>query len=329
MHATLTSLDGTTTEATDDAAIEAARANAPYWIDLDVDGDDDTSLTTLLTSFGFHPVAIRAALGFDQRPRIDDYDGYAHVIVYGMAANGTDLCEVHLFVTESGVLSLHQGPVSAFDEVRSQLAGHPAIAANHPAVVVCYLVMDALADSYFPVLASFDDQIDDLETAILKTPTEEQLGTLFAMKRQIMAIRKAVNPQRDMVAALNAGVVTIPGLTDQGGAYYRSLYDHLIRIGDQIDGYRDLVASATDTHLAMVSNRLNVVMKQLAIVATVFMPLGWITGFVGQNLGWPIAHWYASGWGFLVFGVFIEIIAVVGVLWVFKRRGWLSSGPTA
>ena len=159
-----------------------------------------------------------------------------------------------------------------------------------PQVAVFYLIMDTLIDSFFPVLSDFDDSIDDLEGAILKNPTEEQLGTLFDMKRQIMTIRKVITPQRDMISSLNAGMVSIPGMTDQGAAYFRNLYDHLIRISDMVDGYRDLIGGAMDTHLSMVSNRLNVVMKQLAIIATIFLPLGFLTGFFGQNFAWPIAH---------------------------------------
>ena len=112
---------------------------------------------------------------------------------------------------------------------------------RHRRSVVFYLIMDTLIDSFFPVLSDFDDSIDDLEGAILKNPTEEQLGTLFDMKREIMTIRKVITPQRDMISSLNAGMVAIPGMTDQGAAYFRNLYDHLIRISDMVDGYRDLI----------------------------------------------------------------------------------------
>ena len=188
--------------------------------------------------------------------------------------------------------------------------------------------MDTLIDSFFPVLSDFDDAIDDLEGAILKTPTEEQLGTLFDMKRQIMTIRKVITPQRDMISSLNAGMVEIPGMTDQGTAYFRNLYDHLIRISDMVDGYRDLISGAMDTHLSMVSNRLNVVMKQLAIIATIFLPLGFLTGFFGQNFAWPIAH-IMSGPGSFLLGLGSELVAIVILLILFWRRGWLGSGPTA
>jgi magnesium transporter len=120
----------------------------------------------------------------------------------------------------------------------------------------------------------------------------------------------------------------IPGMTDQSSAYFRNLHDHLIRISDMVDGYRDLISGAMDTHLSMVSNRLNVVMKQLAIIATIFLPLGFLTGFFGQNFAWPLTHlttWYE----FLFLGLGTELVAIVAVLALFRRRGWLGSGPTA
>jgi Mg2+ and Co2+ transporter CorA len=108
-----------------------------------------------------------------------------------------------------------------------------------------------------------------------------------------------------------------------------NLYDHLIRISDLVDSYRDLISGAMDTHLSMVSNRLNVVMKQLAVIATVFLPLSFLTGFFGQNFAWPIAHIQENGYFFVILGIGSELVAIALLMLLFKRRGWLGSGPTA
>jgi magnesium transporter len=246
-----------------------------------------------------------------------------------MAGDGKNVAEVHCFITAQCIISIHQGDCPALGTVKDRIDGHHAAQVAPPQVAILYLIMDTLVDSFFPVLSDFDDAIDDLEGAILKNPTEEQLGTLFDMKRQVMTIRKVITPQRDMISSLNAGTVEIPGMTDQGSAYFRNLYDHLIRISDLVDGYRDLVGGAMDTHLSMVSNRLNVVMKQLAIIATIFLPLGFLTGFFGQNFAWPIAHIYTNLGQFLLLGVGSELVAIAVLFMLFKRRGWLGSGPTA
>jgi magnesium transporter len=330
MKGTLTQ-NGIITDATPDAIQKAAAGDEFFWLNLDIHdpGPDDDVTGLLVNTFHFHPVAVEAVERFGQRARIDDYDDFVHIITFGMAANGQDAAEVHCFLTEKCIISLHQGDCPALDTVCQRVATHHSKTASAPQVVIFYLIMDTLIDSFFPVLSDFDDSIDDLEGAILKNPTEQQLGTLFAMKRQIMTIRKVITPQRDMIAGLNAGMVEIPGMADSGSAYFRNLYDHLIRISDMVDAYRDLIGGAMDTHLSMVSNRLNVIMKQLAMIATIFLPLGFLTGFFGQNFAWPIAHLQAGGAYFLFLGIGSEIAAIVILLVLFKRRGWLGSGPMA
>jgi magnesium transporter len=246
-----------------------------------------------------------------------------------MADDGKNVAEVHCFVTAKFIITLHHGNCPALATVHDRLRSHRGSEVTPPQVAVFYVIMDTLIDSFFPVLSAFDDSIDTLEGAILKNPTEQQLGTLFDMKRQIMTIRKVVAPQRDMLESLNAGMVTIPGMTDADSVYFRSLYEHLIRISDMVDSYRDLISGAMDTHLSMVSNRLNVIMKQLAIVATFFLPLGFLTGFFGQNFAWPIAHMQIGLPSFLFLGIGSELVAVVLLVMMFRRRGWLGSGPTA
>jgi magnesium transporter len=322
---------GTTTEATQETIEAAAAGSTFFWLDLDIhDPGPDDDVTRLLTdTFHFHPVAVEAVDKFGQRPSIDEYDGFVHIITFGMADDGKGVAEVHCFITEKFIISLHQGNCPALATVRTRIRGHHASETASPQTVIFYLIMDTLVDSFFPVLSEFDDAIDELESAILKNPTEEQLGTLFGMKRQVMTIRKVIAPQRDMISSLNAGMVEIPGMTDQASAYFRNLYDHLIRIGDMVDGYRDLIGGAMDTHLSMVSNRLNVVMKQLAVIATVFLPLGFLTGFFGQNFAWLTNHLQVGlGW-FLFLGLGSELVAIVLLLILFRRRGWLGSGPMA
>ena len=154
--------------------------------------------------------------------------------------------------------------------------------------MVLYRVVDALVDGYFPVLETLDDQIDELEDEILQRPTDEQLGRLFDLKRSLIALRKVVTPQRDVLATVTAGAGIVRGMTPDAERYFRDLYDHLVRISDLVDSYRDLMSGVLDTHLSTVSNRLNSVMKQLTVIATVFLPMSFLTGFFGQNFAWMV-----------------------------------------
>ena len=146
------------------------------------------------------------------------------------------------------------------------------------------------------------------------------------MKRSLITIRKVVTPQRDMFASISSGVEQLPGVTDDGLRYMRDVYDHLIRISDLVDGYRDLLSGVMDTHLSTVSNRLNVVMKQLTIIATVFLPLSFLTGFFGQNFSFLVAH-ITGRVPFYVFAIGLELVSAAGLLYLFRKRGWLG-GPT-
>ena len=288
-----------------------------FWLDLDQPDAEDFEV--LRDVFKFHPLAIEDSEHFDQRAKIDDYDDFAFLVLYGASPDDDRLVEVHCFYSERYLVTVHRDEAPAFNEVRDRFAkrGQPI---EHPARLL-YLIVQALIDSFFPILADLDDRIDELETQIFEHASDEQLQEIFRMKRILVGLRKAITPQRDTFARLVAGIQPLPGLTPDDERYFRDLYDHLIRISDLIDTYRDLLTSAMDVYLSTVSNRLNSVMKQLTIIATIFLPLAWLTGFFGQNFGWMVRH--VGSWEtFAVFGLGTELAAIVVLLLFFKRRGW-------
>lgn len=327
MRGTLTRADGSVIAASVDAVRQALAGRGFFWLNLD-DLDAEGS-RLLLDAFGFHPLAVEDAQHFGQRPKIEEYDGFTYCVVHGAEELATAATvEVHLFYAPERLVTVHRGCAHLFDEVRARLAKHPPAGVSPPSVTLLYLIADAMVDSYFPALSELDDRIDQLEDAILQAPTEQQLSELFAMKRQLVSYRKVITPQRDMFARLLTGFEPLPGMTEEDARYFRDLYDHLIRISDLIDSYRDLVSGAVDTHLSTVSNRLNVVMKQLAIIATLFLPLSFLTGFFGQNFGFLVNHIQNRGWEFWTLGIGIEVVAVVALLVLARRRGWMG-GPSA
>ncbi len=183
-------------------------------------------------------------------------------------------------------------------------------------------LLDSLTDSFFPFLSAFDDRIDALQDRIFAKPTDDELSAMFALRRQLVDMRKLVTPQRDMVSSMLSQVIPLPGLTAESEPYVRDLYDHLIRISDMVDSYRDLLSGSLDAYMSVVSNRLNDVMKQLTIIATVFLPLSFLTGFFGQNFGWLVNRLGSLG-VFLGLGIGTEILAVLALLLLFCRRGWM------
>jgi magnesium transporter len=288
-----------------------------FWLDLDQPTREDFQI--LRDVFKFHPLAIEDSEDFDQRAKLDDYDDFLFLVVYGAAPDDDRLVEVHCFYSERFLITVHHDDCPAFAEIRRRYRQRES-KIEQPSLLL-YRVVDGLVDSFFPVLAAFDDRIDDLEDAIFLKADDEQLQEIFRMKRLLVGMRKAVSPQRDTFARLMGGIAELPGLAEEDERYFRDIYDHLIRISDLIDSYRDLLTGAMDVYLSTVSNRLNSVMKQLTIIATVFLPLSWLTGFFGQNFGFMVEH--IGRWEtFVGLGIGSELLVLAALLLFFKRRGW-------
>jgi len=297
----------------------ALKEDKLLWLDLR-DTDEET-LVLLREVFKIHPLAVEDAREFNQRPKVEDYDDFVSLVAYGARGLDEPLVEVHCFYAEHFMVSVHRDQAPAVDEACHALTRLP----TDRRLVALYRLLDALVDSMFPFLAAMDDRIDDLQDQIFENPKEEQLAALFALKRQLVDMRKLVTPQRDMVSTMLTGVVPIPGLTTEGERYVRDLYDHLIRISDMVDSYRDLLSGSLDAYMSMVSNRLNDVMKQLTIIATVFLPLSFLTGFFGQNFAWMVVRLGSLG-AFLALGIGTEVLAVVALVTLFRTRGWMGKG---
>ena len=288
-----------------------------FWLDLDQPDADDFEI--LREVFGFHPLAVEDSEHFDQRAKIEDYDDFVFLVFYGASPDEDRLVEVHCFYSEKFLVTVHRDEAPAFTQVRQRYVQRRK-AVDDPGQLL-YRIIDALVDSFFPILADFDDRIDELENQTFLNASDAQLQEIFQMKRLLVGMRKAITPQRDMFAGLIGGVAELPGMSEEDERYFRDIYDHLIRISDLIDTYRDLLTSSMDVYLSTVSNRLNSVMKQLTIMATVFLPLTFVTGFFGQNFGWMVGH-IGSGPVFFGLGIGLEIVTVAALFTIFKKRGW-------
>jgi magnesium transporter len=288
-----------------------------FWLDIDRPDADDYAI--LSDVFKFHPLAVEDSEKFGQRAKIDDYGDYVFLVVYGAVPDDDRLVEVHCFYSEKFLVTVHRDEAPAFTEVRQRYVKlqRPV---DDPGKLL-YRIIDGLVDSFFPILADFDDRIDELENQTFLKAGDAELQEIFRMKRLLVGMRKAITPQRDMFATLMGGVAELPGMSEEDERYFRDIYDHLIRISDLIDTYRDLLTSSMDVYLSTVSNRLNTVMKQLTIMATVFLPLTFITGFFGQNFGWMVGH-IRSPAIFFALGIGLEVVTVAALFTVFKRRGW-------
>jgi magnesium transporter len=279
-----------------------------FWLDLVQ--PTDAELETLGELFGLHPMVLEDMHERDQRPKLDEYGEYVLVVFYSARA------EVELVIHGDYLVSVRHDPCQELIELQETFSRREAGSEQF----VVYRVLDTLTDTFFPILSSVDDDIDELENVVIQEPTEAQLQRIFRLKRDLVTMRKVITPQRDLFARAGDDIIQLPGLEPGTRDYFRDVYDHLIRISDLIDSYRDLLTGAMDVYLSTVSNRLNVVMKRLTVVATVFLPLSFIVGFFGQNFGWMVQH-VGTLTDFVVFGIGSLVASCVALVVWFHRSG--------
>ena len=307
-------------DASDEAIAERLRSTDVFW--LDIHETEPADLVLLRDVFGFHPLALEDVEKFGQRAKVEDYDGFAYLVAFGAAPPGDDdrLVEVHIFYSDHYLVTVHRDEAPAIDETGRRCDSRPELLENAPSLL--YHVLDSLVDGFFPVMDDIDGRIAYIETRLEGDPDEHVTAEIFGMRRELVTIRRAIAPQRDQMARIASGSVDLPGLTEEKRRYFRDVEDHLIRISGIIDGYRDLLAGATDVYLSQINNRLNLVMKQLTAVAGIFLPLTFVTGFFGQNFSWMVEHVGGPGWFFLL-GIVLQVLIATALVLGFRRAGWL------
>ena len=325
MQGQLILTDGSTVPAEPTAIRAALGEGTLLWLDLLRPDKGDVEVLTDI--FQLHPLAAQDLTEFGQRPKVEDFGNLVYFVSYGVRDANNDLTEVHCFYAENFLVTVRRDGCHSLELMRDRLGlptGRLPGGGRPVRLILLHNIMDSLIDSFFPSLSAFDDRIDELQEMIFTKPTNEQLAELFTMQRWLVSVRKLISPARDAMASLVMGMVTLPGMSADSDPYLRDLYDHLIRISDLIDSYRDLLSNAMSAYLSMVSNNLNEVMKQLAIIATIFLPLSFLTGFFGQNFAWLVAR-LGSGAVFWGVGIGTEVVAVTALYWLFRRRGWVGT----
>jgi len=306
----------------DSEAIPKLLASDEYfWLDLDDPGDEDEGF--LAETFHFHPLALEDLRKRGQRPKLEDFGDYMFLVYYGACEKAgskgeVELQEVHAFISGSYIVTSHAGPIVALAEARNRLEAQPPRSEQF----VVYRVLDALTDSFFPVLEQLDEELERLEEEIFDDPSPAHLEQITRLRRQLVELRRVATPQRDLLARGTDDILEIPGLQADSREYFRDIYDHAIRISEQIDSFRDLLAGSRDAYLSTVSNRLNQITKQLTVVATIFLPLSFVVGFFGQNFGWLVQN-IGSAADFFVLGLGSLLVSVVALLVWFRRGSYV------
>lgn len=292
-----------------------------FWMDLEE--ADAEKLERVGAALKLHPLTIEDLQTFEQNPRFDEFATYAYLVIYavdpGVRAGAPLLREVHLVISGQYVMTVRKAPLAALQAVRDRY--HDVEMRSEQQLI--YRILDALTGTFFPVLSRVDDDIDEIEAEVIDDASEDTLQRIFSLKRDLVAMRRVVIPLRD-VFARNAGLIAdLPGMEGDDHVYFRDLFDTMIRVADLVDSYRDLLSGATDMYLATVANRQGDVNRQLTIIATIFLPLTFLTGFFGQNFTFLVRDVIASDWSFWVFGIGLLAVSVGLFIWLFRRNKWL------
>jgi magnesium transporter len=287
---------------------------------IDVQQPTEAEMALLAERFGLHKLAVEDCLHLDQRPKLEEYPNHQFIVLQGFTTASKDVCELtlhehHFFLAHDWLISVHDLPFVGLDAVLKRVKDDPRATLGRGTDFVLYMLADGLVDAQFPILDAFSDELEDLEVAIFEKVDPSQLQRIFEMKRMLVSLRRVLSPQRDVVGMLSRRGIT--HIHERSTLYFRDVYDHLVRLYEQIDAGRDIVGNVMDGYLSMVANKTNDITKQLTIFSTMFLPLSFIVGFFGQNFdALSSKGYYYSMWAMIV-GF------PVGLLLWFKHKRWL------
>jgi len=305
-----------------DADITACFARAHkdgFWLDLEAPDEADYRL--LEEEFKFHPLTIEDIKHQDQRPKLEEYPDYNFAVIFQADWLGDDVAfrEHHLFVGPHYLITVHLDPSPVLTSLQERLAKSPALTKGQPAFLT-YLVIDALVDATFPVLERVDDTVDQMEDDIIAKAAPGSLDRIYHLKHSVTELRRYLGAQRDLFQRLITHGIHLQ--QQDMTLYYRDVYDHIVRQYETVDSLRDLLTSAMDVYLSTVSNRLNQTTKALTVIASLFLPLSFLTGFYGMNFQYLTQVLETPYWVFAA-GVATMLVATGIQLYLFRRRGWI------
>jgi magnesium transporter len=305
-------------------------AHRPDWAAvrwINVDGVGDMSVVRgLAEKYHLHPLAVEDVLHVTHRPKIEAYDddGALQARLF-IIARMLELCDGHLrseqisiFIGRHTVLTFQESRGDVWDGIRQRIQSPASRLRVNDASFLVHSLLDAIVDACFPILEFYGDRLEDVESEALARPTPEVIQQIHTLKRELLLLRRAVWPMREVINSLQREPHAC--MSDATRTYMRDIYDHTVQIIDIVETYREMATGLTETYMTAMSQRLNEVMKVLTIIGTIFIPLTFLAGVYGMNFRhFPEIEWV---WGYGFFWAVCIVTAVSMVFW-FRRRKWL------
>jgi magnesium transporter len=319
--------------------LETPRDVIPYLTDgvasvtwIDVHGlGDEIVVRELGEIFSLHPLTLEDVVHVGQRPKTEEFEGYRFIVARMVELDKDDRVtteQLSMFLGKTFVLTFQEFPGDCFEPVRERLrAGRGMLRKSGPDFLM-YALLDAVIDHYFPVMERFGEMLEELEDEVALRPRPDLLVRIHKTKLELLTIRRAIWPLRDVVNALLRDDSEL--IASETRVHLRDCYDHTVQVMDMIETYRELASGLLDIYMSSIANRTNEVMKVLTVVTTVFTPLTFIAGVYGMNFdpasspaNMPELRW-RYGYVTVLF-----VMAAIGtsMLVYFYRRGWLGPPP--
>ncbi|GAX91569.1 magnesium/cobalt transporter CorA [Effusibacillus lacus] len=293
--------------------------NNLLWIDLYNCTVDELKFVGAI--FDFHPLAIEDCLHDSPRSKVDNYDDYYFFVFHALRYDEESEREItteelNVFLGKNYIVTVHQNPLHSIGRIAARSLREPHYMNKGPDFLL-YSIVDGITDEYFPIMERISTRIDELEDEMYEHPAQEITEEFLALKRTIVLIRRVIQPKKRIFA--NVGGRYSFDVQEDNVPYFIDLVDHLERISDSLEVFRDLVSGAMETYYSLVTARTNDTIRVLTIISTVAMPLTFITGFFGMNVPLPFSdHWISTVLITLLLGVM-----TFGMLKVFREKKWI------
>jgi magnesium transporter len=288
------------------------------WVDISNPSVND--LEVLRKRFKLHKLTIEDCFKEKSRIKAEEFMTYDFLVLRGIkhVKKRLKVYDLNFIIGKNYIISVHKGPVESFEKLKEKTEKLNDLVKKGPDFLLHNLI-DTEVDNIFPVIEKIDEKVDKIEDKLFKVYDPGNINKLFTLKRQILAIRRHMSGQRDIVGMLAKR--NFPFISAKAEAYFRDIYDHMIRINEMIENTREVLSNALEINLTITSNRLNEIMKVLTVIATIMMPLTLITGIYGMNfknmpeLFWDYGYFFTLG---------LMIVIGLVMLFYFYKKGWLK-----
>ena len=295
-------------------------SNVVLWVDLAEPSPDEARVLTDV--FHFHPLSVEDALSEIHWPKVEQYPGYLYLILHGIDFDHGErefaTRDVDFFLGRNYLVTVHDGHSRSIAKLRMICDQHEHVLAEGPAGVM-HRIVDSMVENYRPEIDALEEQIDKLEEEAIFGQQADLMSSILAVKRDLASLRRVVSPQRDVVGRLARR--EYPLISDEITYRFRDVYDQFVRLSEEAILFQDRISGVLEAHLSSVSNRLNVVVKVLTVISTIFLPLTVLTGMWGMNVALPT---FPGGEMVQFWWVGAMIAAIAGVmLLLFRLNRWI------